>query len=183
MPATSAEKRLLSLLRERALRRGEFKLSSGQTSDYYVDGKMVTLDGEGALAVAEAILERIGNRKVAAVGGLTMGADPIAGAVAAVSAVKGKPIRAFIVRKDVKGHGTKKAIEGPLREGEPVVIVEDVVSTGASALAAIEAVRKMRCPIVAVMTLVDREMGGKEAFAKAGVPYEPIFTKTELLAG
>lgn len=178
---TPTEQRLLNLLRERALKRGEFTLSSGQKSDYYIDGKLVTLDGEGALAVAEAILERIGARAVAAVGGLTMGADPIAGAVAAVSASKGKPVRAFIVRKDVKGHGTRKAVEGPLKPGEPVVIVEDVVSTGASALAAIDVVRAMGCPIVAVITLVDREMGGREAFAKAGVAYEPLFTKTELL--
>ena len=182
MAHTKTEQRLLQLLRERALKRGQFTLSSGQKSDYYIDGKLVTLDGEGALAVAEAILERIGNRKVAAVGGLTMGADPIAGAVAAVSAAKGRPMRAFIVRKEVKGHGTRKPVEGPLQPGEPVVIVEDVVSTGASALAAIEVMRAMKCPIVAVITVVDREMGGREAFAKAGVPYEPIFTKTELLA-
>jgi orotate phosphoribosyltransferase len=178
---TAIEQRLLSLLRERALRRGEFTLSSGQKSDYYIDGKMVTLDGEGALAVAEAILERIGDRNVAAIGGLTLGADPIAGAVAAVSAAKGRPVRAFIVRKDVKEHGTRKEIEGPLRAGDPVVVVEDVVSTGSSAMQAVEAVRALGCPVVAVMTLVDREMGGREAFQRRGIPYEPLFTKTELL--
>jgi orotate phosphoribosyltransferase len=161
--------------------RGDFTLSSGAKSNYYIDGRLVTLDGEGALAVAEAILERIGDRKVAAIGGLTMGADPIAGAVAAISAHQGKPLRAFIVRKDTKKHGTQKLVEGPLLPGEPVVIVEDVVSTGASAIQAAEAVAAMKCPVVAVIALVDREMGGDVLLREAGLRYEPLFTKTELL--
>jgi orotate phosphoribosyltransferase len=161
--------------------RGEFTLSSGQKSNYYIDGRLVTLDGEGALAVAEAIIEQIAARDVVAVGGLTMGADPIAGAVAAVSALQGRPLRAFIVRKDTKKHGTQKMVEGPLRPGDPVVIVEDVVSTGASAVQAAEAVSAMKCPVVAVIALVDREMGGAETFREAGLVYEPLFTKTELL--
>jgi len=110
-----------------------------------------------------------------------MGADPIAGAVAAISAHQGKPLRAFIVRKDTKKHGTQKLVEGPLLPGEPVVIVEDVVSTGASAIQAAEAVAAMKCPVVAVIALVDREMGGDVLFREAGLRYEPLFTKTELL--
>jgi orotate phosphoribosyltransferase len=169
--------------------RGDFTLSSGQKSNYYIDGRLVTLDAEGSLAVAEAIIEKIGSRDVAAVGGLTMGADPIAAAVSAVSARDflekkiPKMYRAFLVRKDTKKHGTQKLVEGPLRPGEPVVIVEDVVSTGASAIQAAEALRTMNCPIVAVIALVDREMGGAEAMRAAGLPYEPLFTKTELLGG
>jgi orotate phosphoribosyltransferase len=179
---TAKQARLLALLRERAVLRGEFTLSSGQKSSYYIDGRLVTLDGEGALAVAEAILEKIGDRDVVAVGGLTMGADPIAGAVAAISAQQGRPLRAFLVRKDVKKHGTQKRIEGPLRPGDPVVIVEDVVSTGASAIDAAQVVQAMKCPVVAVIALVDREMGGDAMFREAGLNYEPLFTKTDLLA-
>lgn len=184
---TAKQRRLLELLRERAVLRGEFILSSGQKSNYYIDGRLVTLDGEGALAVGEAIVEKIGSRNVAAVGGLTMGADPIAASVATVSArdyLEGRrksALRAFLVRKDIKKHGTQKMIEGPLKAGEPVVIVEDVVSTGASALQAAEALKELHCPIIAVIALVDREMGGKEAFEAAGLNYEPLFTKTELL--
>ncbi|MBL8695541.1 MAG: orotate phosphoribosyltransferase [Planctomycetes bacterium] len=189
MPYTPAQQRLLDLLRERAVKRGEFVLSSGQKSNYYIDGRLVTLDGEGARAVAEAILEKIrelelaGAPQVAAVGGLTMGADPIAGACAAISAVLGRPRRAFIVRKETKKHGTQKLVEGPLAAGEHVVIVEDVVSTGASAIQAAASVREMGCHVTAVITLVDREMGGPEEMAKAGLRYIPLFTKTELLAG
>ncbi|MBI3818801.1 MAG: orotate phosphoribosyltransferase [Planctomycetes bacterium] len=184
---TDKQQRLLELLRERAVMRGEFVLSSGQKSNYYIDGRLVTLDGEGALAVGEAILEQIGTRRVAAVGGLTMGADPIAAAVAVVSARefregrRASALRAFLVRKDIKKHGTQKLIEGPLKPGEPVVIVEDVVSTGASAIQAADALKELKCPIIAVIALVDREMGGKEVFASAGLNYEPMFTKTELL--
>ncbi|MFN0207905.1 MAG: orotate phosphoribosyltransferase [Planctomycetota bacterium] len=184
---TPKQLRLLQLLRERAVIRGEFILSSGQKSNYYIDGRLVTLDAEGSLAVADAIIEKIGNRNVAAVGGLTMGADPIAAAISAISARDyqekklNRMFRAFLVRKDTKKHGTQKLVEGPLKEGEPVVIVEDVVSTGASAIQAAESLRAMNCNIVAVIALVDREMGGKEAFAAAGLNYEPMFTKTELL--
>lgn len=178
---------MLELLRQRAVLRGEFTLSSGQKSNYYIDGRLVTLDGEGSLAVGEAVLEHIGNRDVAAIGGLATGAVPISTAVSVVAAQeflagrRSRPLRTFLVRKDVKKHGTQKLVEGPLRAGEPVVIVEDVVSTGASAIQAAEAVREMGCPIVSVIALVDRAMGGAEAFAGAGLKYEYLFVKDELL--
>lgn len=178
---TAKQARLLTLLRERAVLRGDFTLSSGQKSSIYIDGRLVTLDGEGALAVAEAVIEKIGERDVAAVGGLTLGADPIAAAVAAISAQKGRPLRAFLVRKDVKKHGTQKRVEGPLRPGDPVVVVEDVVSTGASAIQAADAVSEMKCPVVAVIALVDRGLGAERAMREAGLPYEPLFTTAELL--
>ncbi len=169
------------------MKRGDFVLSSGQKSTYYIDGRLVTLDGEGAHAVAEAILERIGEleketgRRIDAVGGLAIGADPMAGAVAAVSSVQGRPLRAFIVRKEAKKHGTQKALEGPVREGDTVVVLEDVVSTGASAVVAVEALRAAACRVAAVIALVDREMGGEAEFAKAGVRYLPLFTKSEIV--
>ena len=132
--------RLLELLRERSLKRGHFKLSSGGTSSYYVDCKMTTLSPEGLNLVGRLIVSRLKELGVRHVGGMTLGADPIASAAAAMSWDEGYPVDAFIVRKKVKGHGTGKQIEGPLPEGAEVVVVEDVTTTGRSALEAVEAV-------------------------------------------
>jgi orotate phosphoribosyltransferase len=179
---SASETRLLELVRTRALRRGDFTLASGKKSDYYLDGKQVTLDGEGALLAAEAILARLQAGEVDAVGGLMIGADPIAGAVAAVSALKGRTVNAFIVRKEVKGHGTGKLVEGPVGKGTRCAVVEDVCSTGSSALKAVDALEAHGCKVVKVITLVDREMGATEAFRARGIAYAPVFTKTEVLA-
>jgi orotate phosphoribosyltransferase len=182
-PRSASERRLLELVRTKALRRGDFTLSSGQKSDYYLDGKQVTLDGEGALLAAEAVLARFEPGEADAVGGLVIGADPIAGAVAAVSALRGRAVKAFLVRKESKGHGTGKQVEGPVGAGTRCVVVEDVCSTGASALKAVDALLAHGCRVVKVVTIVDREMGATEAFRARGIAYAPIFTKTEVLAG
>ncbi len=181
MDSKAREARLLDLIREKALRRGEFILSSGQKSDYYLDGKQVTLDGEGALLVAEAILDRLAGEECDAVGGMAIGADPIAGAVAAVAAARGRRLKAFIVRRSEKGHGTKKLVEGPLRPGERCVVVEDVCSTGASAWKAVEALHAFGAKVVRVVAIVDREMGAERFFADRRMPYTPLYTKTQVL--
>ncbi|MFQ5701088.1 MAG: orotate phosphoribosyltransferase, partial [Acidobacteriota bacterium] len=156
--------RLLALLSERALTLGDFTLASGRRSRYYLDARLVTLHAEGAYLVARAILDRLAHERVEAdaIGGLTMGADPIAGAVAAVSHLVGKDLQAFIVRKTAKEHGTRRRIEGDLERGDRVVVVDDVVTTAGSTLRAIRAVEQVGCRVVAVVCLVDRQEGARE---------------------
>jgi orotate phosphoribosyltransferase len=173
--------RLRDLLRERAIQHGEFTLASGRKSSYYLDGRLVTLHHEGAWLIARVILDLLGRERIdaEAIGGLTMGADPIAGAVAAVSYLEGTPLSAFIVRKETKGHGTGRRVEGVLRAGDRVIIVDDVVTTAGSTLQAIRAVEEMQCRVVAVVCLVDREEGGAEALR--GYRFHPLFRVSELL--
>lgn len=182
-PGTPEERRtrLGSLLRERAIRHGDFTLASGRKSTYYVDGRLVTLHHEGAWLVASVILDMLRQEGVeaSALGGLTMGADPIAGAVAAVSHAEGKPLSAFIVRKEAKGHGTGKRVEGDLRSGDRVVVVDDVITTAGSTLQAIRAVEELGCKVSAVVCLIDRQEGGAQALA--GYRFLPMFTIDELL--
>ena len=173
--------RLLKLLQERSLKRGHFKLSSGGTSNYYVDCKMTTLSPEGLNLVGRLIVLRLKELGVRHVGGLTLGADPIASAAAAMSWDEGYPVDAFIVRKKVKGHGTGKQIEGPLPEGAEVVVVEDVTTTGRSALDVVEAVEAHGCKVVEVITLLDRMEGGKENIEAKGYNVFPLFDRDELL--
>lgn len=176
--------RLLNLLRERSLRFGEFTLASGQKSDYYIDGKLTTLDGEGAAIVGEAIYDLIRDDGANCVGGLTLGADPVVTAVAIAAYRAGKSLPAFIVRKAVKDHGTGKPIEGPFPEhGARAVVVEDVCSTGASALQAVAAVRAAFGEVVRVVSVVDRAMGAAKVFADLSLRYSFLFGKDELLAG
>src|SRR6516162_8809502 len=151
----SARQRLLTTLAHKSFRLGEFKLSSGGTSDYYIDCRTTTLDAKGSKLTGEVFLEEIRNRawKPQAIGGLTMGADPI---VVAVSVVSGE-LNGFLVRKAEKQHGTGQRIEGFREKGAPVVIVDDVCTTGASTIQAIEAARQFGFEIVGVMCLVERE--------------------------
>jgi orotate phosphoribosyltransferase len=173
--------RLLQLLRERAFRTGEFTLSSGRKSSYYIDGKQVTLSAEGSHLFARLLVEKLRGSGVEAIGGLTLGADPIVGAVAAISRAEGAPIDAFIVRKEPKSHGTRRRIEGPLREGARVAIVDDVITTGGSLLRAIEAVREEAgAQVVKVLCLVDRQEGAEENLRAQGYELEPIFTLRDL---
>ena len=173
--------RLLELLRELSLKRGHFKLSSGGTSDYYVDCKMTTLSAEGLNLVGRLVVSRLKELGVRHVGGMTLGADPIASAAAALSWDEGYPVEAFIVRKQVKGHGTGKQIEGPLPEGARVVVVEDVTTTGRSALEAVEAVEAHGCKVVEVITILDRMEGGKENIEAKGYKVFALFNRDELL--
>jgi orotate phosphoribosyltransferase len=153
---------------------GEFVLSSGLKSDHYWDGKKVTLSAAGANLVGKVIYEMISSLKIDAVGGLEMGAIPIAAAVAVVSHLEGHDIPAFIVRKSAKEHGTKKVVEGYLNDGDNVVIVEDVVTTGESVFKAIEAVQARGCKVVKIIALVDRHEGGSDRLRGQGYDFESI---------
>lgn len=169
--------KLLELLKERALEFGTVTLTSGKTSNYYFDGKQVTLYPQGAFLLGKIIIHKIKEDNIQAVGGLTLGADPIAGAVAALAYPLGLDIKTFIVRKEAKGHGKKRRIEGPsLNPGDRVVIVEDVITTGGSALKAVEAVKDAGCEVVKVIPLVDRLEGGTEKIEGIGIKVDPIFT-------
>ncbi len=176
----SLKSRLLKLVNENAVVHGDFVLTSGQRSTYYIDGKLLSLMPEGLNVLAHLILEMIKDDGVDAIGGLTLGADPIIGAVAAMSHEAGKPLAGLIVRKEKSSHGREKRIEGPLKQGMRVVVIEDVVTTGSSSFKAIEALEEADCKIVKVIAIVDRLAGGKEAFAAEGYKFEPIFTLRDL---
>lgn len=173
---TEDRARLLHLVETLALSRGHFILASGRESSYYLDGRMVTLSPEGAYLTGKLMLDQARRLGVEAVGGLTMGADPIAAAIAVVSHLQGTPLPAFIVRKEAKAHGKQKQVEGPLPAGAKVAIVEDTVTTGDSALKAAAAVEALGCPVVAVFALIDRLEGGRETIEGAGYQYLPLFT-------
>lgn len=174
------KKRLLEVLKEKALVIGERHLSSGRVSNYYIDGKLITLDPEGIYLVSRIILNMLSATKIDAIGGLTIGADPIASAVSLLSYVEKKPVKAFIVRTSRKEHGMQKNIEGHLKKGWRVAIVDDVITTGGAILKAIEAVEDAGGIIVRVIAVVDRQEGAKETFQKKGYSLETIFTKTDL---
>jgi orotate phosphoribosyltransferase len=174
---------LRELVAVRAFTYGSFTLTSGRHSDYYVDGKQVTLDGRGLYLVARLALEHCREQDVDAVGGLTLGADPIAAAVAALSGEGARPITAFIVRKEVKAHGTARAIEGPdLRPGQRVLLVDDTLTTGGTFLQAREAVATTGATIVGALCVVDREEGGREALEAAGITLRALFRRSEFSA-
>ncbi len=158
-----------------------FILTSGLTSSYYINGKRTTADPEGLFCLSRLIYEKIKETQVEAIGGPTMGADPIAGAVTLFSQIMGNPIPLFIVRKESKKHGTQSQIEGCDITNKKVVIVEDVITTGGSVLKAIEAVKACNAEVLEIIALVDREQGGVKAFDEAGISYNPIFSISELL--
>lgn len=172
--------RLLELVKTVALSRGHFILASGKESTFYLDGRLVTLSPEGAYLTGKLMFEHLKTLDVQAVGGLTMGADPVATAVAVVSHLEGHPIPAFLVRKEAKAHGKQKQVEGPLPEGARVAIVEDTVTTGESALKAIAAVEALGCTVVTVMALVDRLEGARELLESKGYAFAPLFTVRDL---
>jgi orotate phosphoribosyltransferase len=169
--------KLLALLGKEALKRGKFILSSGKTSNYYLDGRIITLTPEGAYLVASIILEMVKDAGVDAVGGPTLGADPIVGAIAALSYIRQIPIRTFIVRKALKEHGTQRQIEGPaLGEGSRVILVDDVATTGKSIIEAKEALDRAGVKADKAIVIVDREEGARENLEKAGLKLESIFS-------
>ncbi|KPK97073.1 MAG: hypothetical protein AMJ95_10885, partial [Omnitrophica WOR_2 bacterium SM23_72] len=171
------KKKLLVLLEKEALRRGEFVLSSGKKSSYYLDGRVITLTPEGAFLVASIILELIKGRGVDAVGGPTLGADPIVGAVAALSHIKQIPLKTFIVRKTVKVHGAGRQIEGPaLAKNSRVILVDDVATTGGSLIEAKKALEKEGIDVKTAIVVVDREEGASRNLADAGLKLESLFT-------
>ncbi|NQU23228.1 MAG: orotate phosphoribosyltransferase [Candidatus Nealsonbacteria bacterium] len=167
---------LMELVREKALKFGDFTLVSGKKATYYLDGKQVTLDPAGARLVAEGILDLLGPEMPTAVGGMAIGADPITAAVVTMSAVRETPVVGFMVRKQSKGHGTNQYVEGPVKPGDEVVIVEDVVTTGGSSLEAIERVEAFGMKVTRVIAIIDRMEGGAEAFAKRGYELASLLT-------
>lgn len=169
--------RLFALLKKQALKKGKFVLSSGKISNYYLDGRLITLTPEGAYLVAGIILEILKDEPADAIGGPTLGADPIVGAIAALSHLKKIPLKTFIVRKSAKVHGTQRQIEGPtLKKNNRVVLVDDVATTGKSLLEAKEALHKIGINVDKAIVIVDRIEGAKENLAKAGLKLESIFT-------
>ncbi|AFY50252.1 orotate phosphoribosyltransferase [Nostoc sp. PCC 7524] len=167
---------LLDLFCQLAYQEGDFVLSSGQPSSYYINGKQVTLHPQGALAIGRILLSLLPS-ETQAVAGLTLGADPIVTAVSVVSAYENRPIPALIIRKEAKGHGTKAYIEGPnLPEGAEVVVLEDVVTTGQSAMKAVERLRSAGYVVDEVISLVDRQQGGAEFYQSVGLKFEAVFT-------
>jgi orotate phosphoribosyltransferase len=174
--------RLIALLRRDALRTGTFTLASGRTSHYYVDGRRVTLSAVGAALIGAGVLDLMADRpEVAAIGGLTLGADPIVGATLAVAAARGLGHwRGFLVRKEAKGHGTGKLIEGPLEPGSEVVVVDDVATTGGSSLLAVKAVEAFGCQVVRVVAVLDRLEGAAAACAARGLDFRALVTIRDL---
>ncbi len=175
---------LANLLRSKSLVRGEFTLSSGKKSNYYLDCKLTTLDPEGALLSGYCILELLDEMNIwpDAIGGLSMGADPLVTAAGVVSAMEKRPLAGFLVRKKAKEHGRQKQIEGMEEpRGKKVVIVDEVCTTGGSTAEAIDAAEREGCLVIAVISLVDREEGGS-ARLRAKYNYRSIFTARELLA-
>lgn len=167
---------LLELICQVAYKEGDFTLSSGQKSDYYINGKQVTLHAQGGLMVARLLLDMLPEGTVG-VGGLTLGADPMVSAVSVAGAYEGKPVTPLIVRKEAKGYGTQAYIEGPtLPEGSMVVILEDVVTTGASAMQAVERLRAAGYAVDEILSLVDRQQGGRELYEAKGLSFRPVFT-------
>jgi orotate phosphoribosyltransferase len=171
---------LLDLFVRLAYKEGDFLLSSGQRSPYYINGKQVTLTAEGALAVGRLLLSLLPEDSQA-VAGLTLGADPIVTAVSVVSAYENRPIPALIVRKEAKGHGTQAYLEGPsLTAGAKVVVLEDVVTTGKSAMLAVERLRAAGYAVEQIIALVDREQGGTEFYQSQGLKFQALFSIQEI---
>lgn len=176
--------RLRHLLRERSLRRGEFVLASGKHSNYYIDARLTTMSGEGQMMIGRvALIELHAHGWLPThVGGLTLGADPVAYAIAHTAAMSGRPIDAFTVRKEAKDHGTGRLIEGADLEGMQVVVVEDVITTGDSARRAIKAVTDAGATVLGVLAVVDRSEGGRESLEGEGHAVIALATAQQLLS-
>lgn len=181
----AARARLRDIIHERSFGLGEVKLASGRTSNFYFNLKPSMLDAEGAALLAQLTLEALAGEKIDYIGGLEMGAVPIAGAVAQLSFMTGAPMQAFFVRKKPKEHGAKLSVEGlapgESLQGKRVVVVEDVTTTGGSAMKAVEAARDAGAEIVFVLTIVDREEGATENFAALGLDFRAIYRASEFL--
>lgn len=176
---------LKDLLLARSVQRGDFVLASGRRSSFYVDARLTTMSGDGLAVVGGLGLDRLAVRgwSPRAVGGLTLGADPIAYALALTAKRRGQLLDAFTVRKQAKEHGTAKRIEGCFQSGYPVVVVEDVLTTGRSARDAIEAVESEGGHVLGVLAVMDREEGGREAIERAGYLVETFLTASDLGLG
>lgn len=176
---------LRDLLRTRSLKQGDFVLSGGGRSTYYIDARVTTMAGMGQLLIGRVGLDALdaAGWDPACVGGLTLGADPVAYALAHAAVREGRELDAFTVRKEAKGHGTGRRIEGGFQPGADTVVIEDVVTTGDSALRAIQVVEEAGGRVLGVLTVVDRENSGRERLERAGYPLLALFTASELLEG
>lgn len=182
MDRKKLKENLIKLVKEKSLITGVMRvLTSGRTSNYYIDAKITTLDPKGALLTARLILDILKPFDIDAIGGYTLGADPIVGAVAALSAETERPLSAFIVRKEPKKHGERKMIEGPFERGWKVAVVDDVVTTGGSTLKACRAVEEEGGKIVLTLALVDRLEGGRENLEEKGYKFISLLTRDDLL--
>jgi len=180
MDTPASRARLAELIRERALRFGDFLLRSGARSTFYLDCRQITLDAEGAYLVATLILERTKGVRVQAVGGPALAAVPMVGAICALSFVQGRPLAGFVVRKEPKDHGTGNLIEGPLPPGASVLLVEDTLTTGGELIRAATAVRELGCLVAGAICIVDRGAGALAALHEHGIPAEALFTLEDL---
>jgi orotate phosphoribosyltransferase len=184
---SASRARLAEIIRKRSFGRGEITLASGRKSDFYINLKPTMLDPEGAALLAELTFEALKDDELDYIGGLEMGAVPIAGSIAQLSWLKGHPIAAFFVRKKPKEHGARLAVEGLAKgetlQGKRVVIVEDVTTTGGSAIKAVDAVRDAGGEVALVFTMVDREEGAVENFAEVGVPFRSLYKASEFKGG
>jgi orotate phosphoribosyltransferase len=167
---------LYTLIRDKALKFGSFTLASGRTATFYLDCRQVTLDARGARLIGEGMLDLLGDKLPDLVGGMAIGADPITAAILTLAGMRDLALRGVMVRKEAKGHGTGRFVEGPFREGETLVIVEDVVTTGGSSLAAIERCEQVGLRVQRVLAIVDRLEGGREAFKERGYDLTTLFT-------
>jgi orotate phosphoribosyltransferase len=167
---------LVAILREKALRFGDFTLASGKKASFYLDCRKVTLDSRGANLIAEGMLDLLGAAMPDAVGGMAIGADPITAAVITVAGQRGLHMKGFIVRKEAKSHGTGRDVEGPVEKGDRVYIVEDTVTTGGSSLLAIEKAEAAGLQVLGVLAVIDRLEGGREAFAARGYSLQTLLT-------
>ena len=167
---------LIELVRQQALELGEFTLSSGKKSSYYLDCRKVTLDSRGAQLIAWGILDLLGDDLPDAIGGMAIGADPITASVLTIAALHGKTLRGFIVRKEPKDHGKGRDVEGPVTRGDSAVILEDVVTTGGSSLQAIERAEAFGLRVIGVAAVIDRLEGGAQALADRGYALKSLLT-------
>lgn len=185
MSKSASRARLADIIRKRSFGRGEITLASGRKSDFYFNLKPTMLDPEGAALLAELSFDALKDDAIDYIGGLEMGAVPLAGAIAQLSWLKGHPIAAFFVRKKPKEHGARLAVEGLTKEeslrGKRIVIVEDITTTGGSAIKAVDAVKNAGGEVVLVFSMVDRDEGAKETFAQAGIPFRALYTAGEFL--
>ncbi|UFZ02558.1 orotate phosphoribosyltransferase [Bradyrhizobium ontarionense] len=185
MSKSASRARLFEIIRRRSFGRGEVTLASGRKSDFYFNLKPTMMDPEGATLLAELTYEALKDDGYDYIGGLEMGAVPLAGAIAQISWIKGHPIAAFFVRKKPKEHGARLAIEGLTRDetlaGKRIVVVEDVTTTGGSAMKAVEALREAGAEVALVFTMVDREEGAAETFAEAGLPFRALYKAHEFI--
>ncbi len=172
--------RLIELVKQHALRFGDFTLASGKKATYYLDCRKLTLDSEGANVIAAGILEAIGDDFPDAVGGMAIGADPITAAVITCAWQQNKPLKGFIVRKEAKGHGTGQQVEGPVEAGLSAVMMEDVVTTGGSSLKAIEHAREFGLKVDRIFAIVDRGENSAAIFADVGVKFQSLLHVSDL---